>query len=306
MNIFRNILLWASKNKTLKNYLPSFYFVNKAVKKFMPGEDLKDAVNAAKKLQKQNIGTVFTYLGENLTNISEAEKVRDHYLEVLETIAEEKLNTEISVKLTQLGLDLSFDKAMEFFVQIAEKAKDLDNFVWIDMEGSKYTDVTLDFTITAHSKFSNCGVCVQAYLKRTNADVEKLMTHNIPIRIVKGAYKELPDISFKKKSDVDRNYLELSEMFINNSQSRLIIGTHDLNIVNIIKKLLEKQNLPKEKCEFHLLYGIKSNEQVKMANEGYNIKVLISYGEAWFSWYMRRLAERPANVAFVLKNIFSR
>ena len=272
----------------------------------MPGENLNDAIEAAKKLQKPKLGTVFTYLGENLTNISEAEFVKDHYKEVLKRISNENLNSEISLKLTQLGLDLSFEKAILFFEQIAALAKELNNFVWIDMEGSNYTQATIDFYNEVHKKFTNTGLCLQAYLMRTKYDIENNLDYNSSIRLVKGAYKESPEIAFQKKSDVDKNYISIAKMLLQQSQTsrrRIVFGTHDLKIINHIKQTAFKLNT--NELELHLLYGIQTSEQIKMANEGLNVKTLISYGKAWFPWYMRRLAERPANVWFVLKNIFS-
>jgi len=307
MSLFRSLFLWTSNNKSLRKNLPNFYFVKKAVKRFMPGENLDDAIEPAKKLQRQKLGTVFTYLGENLTNISEAEFVKDHYIEVVKRISDENLNSEISLKLTQLGLDLSFEKAILFFEEIAAKAKELNNFVWIDMEGSSYTQITIDFYNKVHKKFNNTGLCLQAYLFRTKDDIEKHLDDSSSIRLVKGAYKEPPEIAFLKKANVDKNYLAIAEMLLKQSQDskrRIVFGTHDLKIINHIKQIALKLNI-NEKLEFHLLYGIQTSKQIKLANEGVNVKTLISYGKAWFPWYMRRMAERPANVWFVLKNIFS-
>lgn len=307
MNILRNILLWASNNKTLQEKLPSVYFVKKAVNRFMPGENFEDAVTAAKELQKNGLGVVFTCLGENLTNLSEAEKVKDHYLKVLKTINKENLNAEISIKLTQLGLDLSTDKTIEHLNELTSRAKELNNFVWIDMESSKYTQSTLDFYKLIQNQYGNCGICLQSYLIRTENDVKELINKKSSIRLVKGAYKELPDITLQSKSEVDNNYIKLSELLISkSSRCKVVFGTHDLKIINLLKTQIKKSNQSNVNYEFHLLYGIKTKEQLKLNKEGFNVKVLISYGSAWYPWYMRRLAERPANIGFVLKNIFTR
>jgi proline dehydrogenase len=309
MNLLRSLLLWASNNITLRRKLPNIYFIRKAVKRFMPGEKLDDAIEAAKKLQQNNLGTVFTYLGENLSNISEAESVKNHYMNVFQKISDKKLNTEISLKLTQLGLDSSLEKALEHFEEIVSLAKNLNNFVWIDMEGSRYTQTTLDFYNKVSRNFGNCGLCLQAYLYRTRSDIEHNLNINSSIRLVKGAYRESPEIAFQKKSEVDKNYTEIAELLLKRSKdsdARIVYGTHDLKIINHVKGYAKKINLEKEKIEFHLLYGIQTLEQKKLANEGENVKVLISYGEAWFPWYMRRLAERPANIWFVIKNILSK
>lgn len=306
MNLFRTALLWASNNKILRNNLPEFYFVRRAVKRFMPGENLDAAIEAAKNLQRQNLGSVFTYLGENLLDISEAEFVKDHYIEVLKRISFENLKAEISLKLTQIGLDLSFEKSILYFEEIAAQAEELNNFVWIDMEGSDYTQITIDFYNRVHKKFSNTGLCLQAYLLRTTSDIKNQLNINSSIRFVKGAYKEPPGIAFQKKADVDKNYLNIAEMLLQRSfstKAKIVFGTHDLKIINHIKQTADRLNSNEK--EFHLLYGIQTSEQIKLAKQGFKVRTLISYGKAWFPWYMRRLAERPANVWFVLKNIFS-
>lgn len=274
----------------------------------MPGENLSDAINATKDFMQKGILTVFTHLGENITQIQEAEEVKNHYLDVLENIHNEKIKTEISLKLTQIGLDLSFDNSLLFFNQVAQKASEYLNFVWIDMEGSAYTNTTIDFYRRTKLLNENTGVCLQAYLKRTEKDIQSLIDIRPNIRLVKGAYKEPKEIAFKDKSDVDKNYLQLAKFLLTQVKEngiKAVFGTHDLKIISEIKKLASNLNVQHEQIEFHMLYGIKTTEQHRLVNEGYKLKVLISYGSAWYPWYMRRLAERPANVGFVLKNIFS-
>ena len=308
MGISRNLLLWGSKNPWLLNHVPNYGFVKKAVKRFMPGENLSDAINATKDFMQKGISTVFTRLGENITQIQEAEEVKNHYLDVLDKIHNEKIKTEISLKLTQIGLDLSFDNSLLFFNQVTQKASEYLNFVWIDMEGSAYTNTTIDFYRRTKLLNENTGVCLQAYLKRTEKDIQSLIDIKPNIRLVKGAYKEPKEIAFKNKSDVDKNYLQLTQILltqIKGNDIKAVFGTHDLKIIDQIKKLASELNINHEQIEFHMLYGIKTTEQLRLVNEGYKLKVLISYGSAWYPWYMRRLAERPANVGFVLKNIFS-
>ena len=309
MGISRNLLLWGSKNQWLLNNVPNYGFVKRAVKRFMPGEALSDAIEAAKDFLKKDISTVFTRLGENITHINEAQEVRDHYIDVIEKIYSEKIKTEVSLKLTQIGLDLSFDKSLEYFNSIASKALTAGNFVWIDMEGSFYTDVTIDFYRGAKTINENTGVCMQSYLKRTEKDLESLLGIKPNIRLVKGAYNEPKEIAFEDKSDVDKNYLRLAGILLAHVKEigiRAVFGTHDLKLIGEIEKISAGLNIPRNQLEFHMLYGIKPNEQLRLVKEGYKLKVLISYGSAWYPWYMRRLAERPANVGFVLKNIFSR
>jgi proline dehydrogenase len=273
----------------------------------MPGEELIDTITAAKDFQQKNIPTVFTRLGENITNLKDADEVTNHYLEVLDRISENKIKSEISLKLTQIGLDLSFERSLENFKSITRKAETLQNFIWIDMEGSSYTSTTLDFYKRIKENYQNSGVCLQAYLKRTESDLKSLLRIKPSIRLVKGAYSEPGEIAFENKTDVDKNYFLLAEILLNeirDNNLRAAFATHDIKLINKITEAAVKLNVPKEKLEFQMLYGIKASEQLKLAQEGYKLRVLISYGAAWYPWYMRRLAERPANVGFVIKNIF--
>ncbi len=309
MGLSRNLLLWGSKNPWLLNHVPHYKFVKKAVKRFMPGENLSDAITAAKDFLQKGIPTIFTRLGENITQVSEAQEVRDHYIDVLEKINFEKIETEISLKLTQIGLDLSFDSSLNNFNSIVQKALGLNNFVWIDMEGSSYTDKTIDFYRRTKLLYKNSGICLQSYLKRTEKDLQSLIDVKPNIRLVKGAYNEPNEIAFGNKIDVDNNYLKLANILLTQVKEngiKAIFGTHDLKIIKEIKKLAIELKVPRDQIEFHMLYGIKPNEQLRLVNEGYKLKVLISYGSTWYPWYMRRLAERPANVGFVLKNIYTR
>ena len=309
MGAMRSILLWASSNPTLKEKVPRLKFVQKALKRFMPGESLEDAVQATKNFQKDGIPTIFTHLGENLINLDEADKVKNHYLNVIEKIAAEKIDVEVSLKLTQLGFDLSEEKTYNHFKEIVRKAKSLlKNTVWIDMEGSAYTKKTLAFYKKIKSEEPNVGLCLQSYLFSTHEDLNGLMDINPEIRLVKGAYKESTDIALKDKFRVDENYLDLSLKMLTKVKEggmRAVFGTHDLKLIDAIIKYAESLGLDKSKYEFHMLYGIKTSEQLRLAKEGYKVRVLISYGSAWYPWYVRRLAERPANITFVLKNIFS-
>lgn len=309
MSISRNILLWASRNEWLKSHVPKMNFVQKALKRFMPGEKVEDAIRASRELIKHNIPTTFTHLGENITSLEEAEINSQHYIDLLDRINKEKLDIEISLKLTHIGLDLSFDKTLILFSSIAEKARALNNNVFIDIEDSSYVDKTINFYKKIKEHHNNVGLCLQAYLYRTMDDIKSLKDINPCIRLVKGAYKEPSTVAFKKLSQVNDNYLRLSNSLlqqINEKNIRVAFATHDLILQEHIKNEAKILGLSKEKIEFQMLYGIKTSEQYKPAIDGYKIRTLISYGEHWYPWYMRRLAERPANVLFVLKNIFSK
>ena len=205
MGVGRNILLWGSTNDWMKKNVPNFRFVKSAVKRFMPGETTSDAISAARELQTKSITTTFTYLGENIKEISEAEQTADHYFQLIDRIYKEELNTEISLKLTQLGFDLSFDTAFPLFQQITRKAKKCNNNVFIDIEDSTYVDKTIEFYKKIKEEYDNVGLCLQAYLHRTLDDLQRLIDIKPWIRLVKGAYKEPHSVAFPKINQVNES-----------------------------------------------------------------------------------------------------
>ncbi len=307
--MLRNALLWASTNPFLARRLPRYRFVKRAVRRFMPGETLDEALNEAARLKTQGMPTTVTLLGENIEADGEAEAVLDHYLGVLETVKERGLDTEISLKLTQLGLDLDVDAARDRLERLV-RACDPGSLVWVDMEGSDYTDVTLDVYRSVREDHQNVGVCLQAYMRRTISDLESLIPLHPAIRLVKGAYKEPPEVAFPQKSEVDANYVRIAGMMLRarkeGTMGRPVLGTHDPRMVAEVNRLSRELGLAKDSYEIAMLYGIQRTEQERLTKEGYTLRVLISYGEAWFPWYMRRLAERPANVWFVVKQMGKR
>jgi proline dehydrogenase len=307
MGLARNALLWISENRNLRQALPRYKFIRRAVSRFMPGEELADALKAAEQLKPQSINAVFTHLGENVTDESEARKDAEEYIDALRQIQQRGLDTHVSVKLTHLGLDLNEKACIDNLVSIVSEAKELGNMVWIDMEQSHYVNRTLDIYKRVWKEFPNIGLCLQAYLYRTEKDLDGLLPYSPAIRFVKGAYKEPHSIAYKKKSDVDANFFRLTTTLMQHvkSGSKVVVGTHDTNLIRAIQDKAAQIGLSKKEYEFHLLYGIQANEQLKLAREGYSIRVLISYGSFWFPWYVRRLAERPANVWFVVRKMFS-
>ncbi len=309
MKIARNTLLWCSQNSWMKANIPKLGFAKRAVKKFMPGEKAEDAIREAEVLKSKNIHTLFTHLGENINDLNEASDVTEHYLELLSEITKSNADSEISVKLTQIGFDLSEEETINNFNRIADKAKEVNNIVWIDMEQSWYVDRTIEFYKKAKEKYDHVGLCLQAYLYRTEEDLKGLLEISPMIRLVKGAYNEPADVAYPKKEDVDKNYFELSKIMLDAVEPynlRPAIGTHDIVIINNLKKYAIEQNIHKDKVEFHMLFGIRNQTQLQLATEGFKTFVLISYGEFWYPWYVRRLAERPANIWFVIKNIFTK
>jgi proline dehydrogenase len=309
MSLARNILLALSTNAWLRDHATKTAFVRRSVSAFMPGERLEDALAAAGRQQASGIGTIFTRLGENVTRAEEAEAVTAHYLDVLDQVQRAGLRAQISVKPTQLGLDL--DRAMCFrnLQRLVDRAGERDTFVWIDMESSPYVDPTLDLFTRARAQSPRVGIALQAYLHRTAKDIEALVPLGSAIRLVKGAYLEPPSIAFPKKADVDENFYKLAcRLLAADAQKAgglLHIATHDGRLVDRLKTFIWQQKVPKTAYEYAMLYGIQRPLQQRLIQGGEPLRVLIAYGEFWFPWYMRRLAERPANVWFVVKNVIS-
>jgi proline dehydrogenase len=307
MNPARSLLLAVSQNAWLRDHAAKHKFVRRTVVRFMPGEDLSDALAAAQRLEEKHIGSVFTHLGENIGDAAEAASVAEHYIEALRRIREQKLSTEISVKPTQLGLDLSPGLCYDNLKRIIAH-ENQGRVVWIDMESRNSVDATLNFYRHALSEFPNVGLCLQAYLRRTKDDLGALLPLRASIRLVKGAYSEPAEIAFPEKCDVDDNYFVLAkEMLLAKKAQpaiRAAFGTHDIEMLRRISEFAAAAGLAKADVEVQMLYGIQSAEQERLAREGYNSKVLVAYGTHWYAWFIRRLAERPANLWFVVRNLF--
>lgn len=309
MSLMRKVLLAGSTSPWLREQATKRKFVRKSVTKFMPGEKIDDAITAAVALKPERINTILTRLGENLTKLDEAEEVTQHYLDVLDRVQRAGIDAQISVKPTQLGLDLDADVCQRNLDRICEKAERLNNVpVWIDMESSPYVDPTLKLYRKSKEKFRGVGVALQAYLYRTAKDIESLIPIGPAIRIVKGAYLEPADVAYPKKSDVDENFYKLCCRLVADDALKtgtlLHIATHDVALSDRLDAYMDQHKVPTSAYEHAMLYGIQRGQQQRLASNGRRLRVLISYGEYWFPWYMRRLAERPANVTFVLKNMF--
>ncbi len=308
MSVLRSFLLAGSQSRWLKERARRYWFVRRTVSRFMPGETLDDALRAASELKEKLIGTVFTLLGENISDSSEAERVARHYLEVQDRARALGLGTEVSVKLTQLGLDLDHELCYANLKRIIEH-EDPRRVVWIDMEASNYVDRTLELYRRARTAYPNVGVCLQAYLYRTAQDLAALMPLGPAIRLVKGAYQEPPDLAYPRKRDVDENFFALARELLGEEARRAgvraAIATHDRKLITRIIEYAESKQLARDRYEFQMLFGIQREEQSRLAREGWRSIVLVAYGSAWFPWFMRRLAERPANVLFVARNLFT-
>ena len=308
MSLMRSVLLAASQNRWLRDHASHYQFVRRSVARFMPGETLEDALVAAQTLRGKKIGTVFTRLGENISDRAEAQEVADHYLEVLDRVRQKGLPTEVSVKLTQLGLDLSPDLCFEHLKTIIKGAPK-QSIVWIDMEASYYVDVTLDLYRRALDEFPNVGICLQAYLYRTKDDIATLLPRRPSIRLVKGAYLEPPEIAYPRRTDVDANYFALGKELLKakkeNSCVRVAFATHDVAMIRRLSQQALQTGFSKADFEVQMLYGIQRREQERLAAEGCTSIVLVAYGTFWYPWFVRRLAERPANLWFIARNVFA-
>ena len=302
----RRLFLWMAKNAWLKAHLPHFPFMQRAVRRFMPGDTLQSALDAAGPLEAAGIGSMYTRLGENLASLDEADEVADHYIEVFDSIKARGYSGEVSVKPTQLGLDDDEDRTLAHLVRLAEKATETSSYLWIDMEGSAYTERTIRLYERLRAVQPRTGICLQAYLKRTPADIERLRPLDPAIRLVKGAYDEAAEIAYRDKRQVDASYLSIAVDFLKGGRGRPIrlgLGTHDVALIEQIAEQVEPAGVPRSGFEVEMLYGIRSREQYRLARSGYRVQVLIAYGDAWYPWYMRRLAERPANVAFAIRSL---
>jgi proline dehydrogenase len=310
MSLMRSVLLAASQNRWLRERAPNHAFVRRAVARFMPGEELEDMLRAAQALAPEGIHAVFTRLGENVTEPAEADAVALHYLEAIDRVAALAPPPEPSVKLTQLGLDFDRPRCHDHLRALAGRAHARGNYLWIDMEQSHYVDVTLDLTRRVRAECPNVGVCLQAYLYRTADDLTAMIDAGAGVRLVKGAYREPRSVAFPKKADVDENYRALANVMLGERARaagvRAVFGTHDLALVDRIRARARDRGLPSSAVEVHMLYGIQRETQLRLAREGVPVRVLIAYGSYWFPWYMRRLAERPANVGFVLRSLVTR
>lgn len=305
--MIKRALLWASTNSFLAERFPRFGFVRRAVRRFMPGETMDDALREAAVLRDRGIPSLVTELGENVDTLEAARRVVDEYLELARRIEERDLDTELSVKLTHLGLDQGVGPTVDHVVEIAGAT---GGIVWVDMESSAYVDTTLDVFRRTRERAGNVGICLQAYLHRTETDYEELLPLRPAIRLVKGAYLEPPDVAMAEKDDVDAAFARLAARMLRDRAAgrvgRPCLGTHDAAIIAGARAVATEEGLSGDDWEVAMLYGIATAEQRRLAEAGVGLRILISYGTHWWPWYVRRLAERPANLGFVVRQMFAR
>ena len=272
-------------------------------RRFVAGERLEEAVAAARRCNDAGMMVSLDHLGENVASISDAQRSRDAYLEIFETIAYEKLQANVSCKLTQLGLDINMEFCTGLVHSIVERAAGFVNFLRIDMEGSAYTQRTVDLVKLVRSRNPAVGTVIQSYLYRSEKDVGELLACGCRIRLCKGAYKEPEDVAFPRKADVDGNYVRLMQMLLSSGFYHAI-ATHDPRMIAATIRYAASKGISKDDFEFQMLYGVRTDLQRRLVKDGYRVRIYIPFGNDWFPYFMRRLAERPANVGFILRNFF--
>jgi proline dehydrogenase len=301
--MMRAILLKFSNSPGLARWVTTHKTTRRMSQKFVAGEELDQAVAAARVCNGDGLKVSLDLLGESVTNAEQARAARDTYLRIFDRIAAEKLDANVSLKLTQLGLDIDAALCQELLESIVAHATGYGNFVRVDMEGSPYTARTIDLVKRVRAKTAAVGVVVQSYLRRTESDVPGLLAAGCRLRLCKGAYKEPPDVAFPAKSDVDANYVRCMKLLLPSGIYHGI-ATHDPHMIAATEQFAGERGISKSAFEFQMLYGIRTDLQRDLVKRGYNMRVYIPYGRDWFPYFMRRLAERPANMFFFVKNFF--
>ena len=307
MNPVRDAILLAARNRWLGEHLPRLRFVRATVGRFMPGETMEDALEAAERLAAEGIPTTFTYLGENVESAADADAVTEHYLRLLDLIEGRGLDAEVSVKLTHLGLDLDPEQTFERLRRLGKRSAALGKHLFLDMESVPYVDPTLAIYRRLRNELENTGVCIQAYLHRTPQDIADLLAVGASVRLVKGAYREPGDVVIRDRRKIRAAFEKLALEFLRwSGGGRLALATHDVQMLTEIERRAAAAGFDKSAYEIQMLYGIRVADQRRLAAEGFRVRVLISYGTNWYPWFMRRLAEHPGNVWLAIRNLLAR
>ncbi len=308
MPVLRDLLLLMSTNSVVRNFVVGFPLSRRVTRRFVAGETLEEAIQVVRKLNAQGLEVTFDHLGEAVNTEPEARAAKYEYLQALDAIAASQVRSQVSVKLTQMGLDLNPDVCLDNMRQILSKAKAIGTLVTVDMEDSKHTQPTLNVFKTLREEFDNVGAVIQAYLYRSEGDMVALRDLHANVRLCKGAYKEPPAVAFPQKKDVDANMVKLAKIFLDsNGQPNgayLDLATHDEKIIDWAKAYTTEHKVDRKRFEFQMLYGIRPDLQRRIAADGYTMRVYVPYGAHWYPYFMRRLAERPANVIFLVSNLF--
>jgi len=299
--MLRATLLKLSNHKGFAHWVTSNASTRRMARRFVAGETLDEAIVAARACNSLGMYASLDYLGENVATVADAQRARDAYLEIFDRIAQERLHANVSCKLTQLGLDLNTDFCEGLLLSIVERAAGYENFLRVDMEGSTYTQRTVDIVKRVRTRNPAVGTVIQSYLYRSENDVQDLLGYGCRIRLCKGAYKESDEVAFARKKDVDGNYVRLMQMLLPSGFYHAI-ATHDPRMIAQTIRFAAAKQITKDDFEFQMLYGVRTDLQRQLVKDGYRLRVYIPYGRDWFPYFMRRLAERPANVGFFLRN----
>jgi proline dehydrogenase len=300
--LLRASFLYLSRRRGLQRFVTHQRLTASLAYRFVAGDHLDDAVRVVTDVNGRGWSASLDHLGENVTEEQAARAATEDYRAAFERIASERLNANVSVKLTQLGLDISPELCRELLTRVLERAQQLDNFVRIDMEGSAYTQRTLDLVLALHGRYPNCGVVLQSYLFRTADDIARVNAARVRARLVKGAYNEPPDVAFAKKTDVDAKFeVGMQQLLLNGVYPA--IATHDDRLIEATKQFARQREIPTDRFEFQMLYGIRRDLQDRLLREGYRVRIYVPYGTEWYPYLMRRLAERPANLLFIVRSL---
>ncbi|MGA2327372.1 MAG: proline dehydrogenase family protein [Bryobacteraceae bacterium] len=300
--ILRSSLLFLSRRKALRRWMETSALVRPLTARFVAGQTLEEALGVCARLERDGVMITLDRLGENVTSLEEAEVSREGYIEALRRIADLGFEASVSIKLTQFGLDLSEDACRANAGRLVEEARRLGRVVEIDMESSDYVDRTLRLVVELHESFGNVRSVIQAYLHRSQKDVERLCEKRVPVRLCKGAYREPASVAFRRKGEVDENYVRLMKTLLERGNYPAL-ATHDERIISEAQRFAAAAGIGPERFEFQMLYGIRRDLERRFVEEGYRLRLYVPYGQAWYPYFMRRLAERPANLFFLMRNL---
>ena len=298
----RSLFLSLSSNRPLRRFMETSPAAMRFSSRFVAGSTLEEALTACQKLNAQGLTVTLDYLGENVSSLEEAAGSRTMYMRCLNEMENRRIRGNVSLKLTQFGIDLSEEACRENVRELVATAAKLGNFVRVDMESSEYTGRTLSIVRDLHAETGACGAVIQAYLMRSENDIEELNQRRIRVRLCKGAYLEPESVAIQEKAEVDRNFVRLARKLLTDGNYPGI-ATHDETMVDAVLQFVRERNIPPERFEFQMLYGIRRDLQTRLLKEGYRVRLYVPFGEAWYPYFMRRLAERPANVLFIARNI---
>jgi proline dehydrogenase len=306
MPILRSTLIALSQNSSLRNFVENSALGAKMSSRFVAGTHVDQALQATEVVNGHGMAVTLDSLGENVASPEEAQRAANLYHQLLDAIEQRRLNANVSLKLTQMGMDLDPEMALRLTSGLVQHAVEAGTFVRIDMEGSNYTQSTVDAVCRLHAMPANkgcIGVVIQAYLYRSKADIDRLLSEGIRVRLCKGAYREPPEVAFPEKADVDRNFVQLMQLLLPSGVYHGI-ATHDEKMIEATCRFAEERGISPDEFEFQMLYGVRRDLQKSLVARGYRVRVYIPFGTEWYPYFMRRLAERPANLLFMLRHMF--